>query len=276
MSEQQPRGGSGEALSCDDRGRGAALTLVHGVGLDRSMWEQHARALCGEYRVLCPDLPGHGRSPPLGVATPTLAALAASLSALLGRLGVERTALVGFSLGALVAQRFACDYPQQVSHLVLLSSVCERSAAQREAVAQRVALAESEGGAALVEAALERWFSPRFAASEPGVIEAVRARLLANDPRGFLPAYRLFADADRELEGLAARIEAPTLVMTGELDPGSTPAMSRRLADLIQGAQLRIVPGARHMLPVEFAALTIAAIRDFLHGAPAPDDEAST
>ncbi|MGW5697528.1 alpha/beta fold hydrolase, partial [Streptomyces asiaticus] len=75
--------------------------------------------------------------------------------------------------------------------------------------------------------------------------------LLANDRASYLACYRVFATADTGLWRWLPRIAAPTVAVTGERDPGSTPAMSHRLADRIPGARAVIVPGARHLLPLE-------------------------
>ncbi len=78
-----------------------------------------------------------------------------------------------------------------------------------------------------------------------------RATLLANDPDSFLNCYRVFATADAEIADDLSRISVPALAITGERDPGSTPEMTRRLAEAIPHCRAVVVPGARHMLPVE-------------------------
>jgi pimeloyl-ACP methyl ester carboxylesterase len=83
------------------------------------------------------------------------------------------------------------------------------------------------------------------------VIESVRATLLRNDPVGYLRSYVLFAQADEELAREAARIPAPVLIIAAEEDVGSTPQMAAALRQVIGDAQLSIVPGVRHMLPLE-------------------------
>ena len=74
--------------------------------------------------------------------------------------------------------------------------------------------------------------------------------LLANDPDSYLHAYAVFATGDRDIAARLPEISVPTLAITGEFDPGSTPEMSRRLARRIPDAEVVIVPDARHMLPV--------------------------
>ncbi len=75
--------------------------------------------------------------------------------------------------------------------------------------------------------------------------------LLANDRDSFLNCYRVFATADAEIGPELPLITVPALALTGEHDPGSTPEMTRRLAEAIPDCRAVIVPDARHMLPVE-------------------------
>jgi pimeloyl-ACP methyl ester carboxylesterase len=125
-------------------------------------------------------------------------------------------------------------------------------------------MARRDGPKALIDAALERWYSPQFRASHPAVVEAVAAMLRGNDPRSFLAAYGIFAGADQDLAGHLGAIAAPTLIVAGERDSGATPAMARRLATLIRGAKLAIIPGARHMLPQEHARELNDLLQHFL------------
>ena len=77
------------------------------------------------------------------------------------------------------------------------------------------------------------------------------ALLRDNDTSSFLSAYECFALADKDLVGALAEFDRPTLIMTGELDTGSTPDMARKLAVMIPGVECSIIAGGRHMMPVE-------------------------
>lgn len=248
----------------EGRGGGAPVVLIHGVGLDREMWAPQVAALTALGPVLSYDMIGHGETPPRpdGCA---LGDFAAQLAALLDALGIERCRPVGFSMGGIVARAFAARWPERVERLVLMSTVFERTAAARASVEGRCETVAAEGIAATVGPALERWFTPAWAAAHPDVVEAVRRRMLANDPAGYLAAYRVFATADREpaAEGLA-RIACPTLVLTGADDANSTPAMAETLAKRLSDGRALVLPGRRHMMPLEAADEVNAALLDFL------------
>jgi pimeloyl-ACP methyl ester carboxylesterase len=252
-------------------GRGAPVVLIHGVGLDATIWDAQAEALAERHRVVAYDMLGHGRSahPP---GARTLGDFVTQLSELLDALGLGQVAMIGFSMGGLVARAFAAAYPERVSHLALISTAYERSPEEQAAILVRLGQAEIEGPSSLVAGALERWFSPGFRAAHPEVVARIRERLAANDGEGFLAAYRVFAEADSQMAGFlesqglngGGRIGCPTLVLTGEEDPGSSPAMARRLADAIAGARCLILPGMRHLALMEAPQAVTNPLIEFL------------
>lgn len=246
-------------------GDGPWVVLIHGVGLDLQMWSRQARTLETRFRVLRYDLIGHGDTPPAGDKL-TLSDLAGQLHELLGALGVQRASLVGFSLGALVAQAFTLEHSHRVERLVIANGIFERSEEARAAVAMRLARAEREGPDSIIDAALARWFSDGFRRRHADAVEEIATRLRGNSPAGFLPAYRMFASADPAPAGRLNSIQVPTLVVTGELDEGSTPEMARRMSEEIPDARLRIFPAVRHMLPIEAADEFNALLCAFLSG----------
>ncbi|WP_102159230.1 alpha/beta fold hydrolase [Zhihengliuella halotolerans] len=240
------------------------LVLLHGVGLDRSMWgafrEEYARLSARETIAL--DLPGHGSQPPWrGEAD--LAVFADDVAARLPRV----CHLVGFSLGALIAQTLAVHRPDRVASLTSVSSVCRRNEFERASVAARREQAIADFPAAAA-ASIDRWY-PAGTGVDDAVVDATRRVLLANDVESFLAAYGVFATGDAEIGPDLGRIGQPALNVTGELDPGSTPEMTRRLTAAIPGARAVVVPGARHMLPVQCPRALAETIHRFI-------DESST
>jgi len=247
-------------------GSGPAVVLIHGFGLNRAMWRWQLPALTPHFSVLTYDLLGHGESArPTG--TPDLSMFSHQLQGLMERCGVERAALVGFSLGGMIARRFALDHPDRVAALAILNSPHDRSPAEREAVRQRVRQTEEQGPSANVEPALERWFTPAFRAGAPATIALVREWITRNDPAVYPQIHRVLAEGDAEIAQGLERIACPTLVMTGEDDPGNTPAMARAMAGLIPGARLAVLPGLRHMALVEAPAAVNGPLAAFLRDA---------
>ncbi|MBS3178317.1 alpha/beta fold hydrolase [Pseudoclavibacter sp. Marseille-Q4354] len=240
-SRRSPPSSRGATVS-STQAQQTPIVLLHGVGLDRTMWAP-VEALLGE-RAVALDLPGHGAQPPLRAPT-SLADFAADIER---RLPDGPIHLVGFSLGALAAQHIASRAPERVATLTCVSSVCRRTPDERAAVLERLASAGTDFGAT-VERSLERWYSGSGVSAS--TIAETRRVLEANDVESFGHAYEIFATGDQQVSDALGAITAPTLAITGELDPGSTPDMTRRLADAIPGTRTQVVPGVRHMLPVE-------------------------
>jgi len=249
-------------------GEGPPLILVHGLGLNRHMWQWQQAALATRYTVITYDLLGHGQSAkPAGPYT--MRQMTDQIGALMDHLQLQRCALAGFSLGGLIVQAFAVAHPQRVSALAILNAAHGRTEQERAALLGRVQQVRELGPASTVDAALQRWFSADFAARSPEVLAQVRDWVLANDPEVYPEVYLLLARADIGLEDAIATIQCPTLVMTGEKDYGNSPAMSRRIAALINGARLEILPGLRHMAlaeePARVNEILLGFLGDALH-----------
>ena len=221
------------------------IVLLHGVGLDSRMWRPCLTLLSEHASVLTPDLLGHGRARRVPGRL-SLSAFAQDVAT--GLPGPVH--LVGFSLGALAAQRLTLDRPELVRSLVLVSSVANRTRDERAAVLDRLRAARRDPASNL-DAAIERWTGGDPNRLRPEIVTYARRTLAAVDRDAFVAAYEVFAHGDRELWPLLGGIRAPTLAITGGDDPGSTPRMTRAIARAIPDARAHIVEGARHLLPLE-------------------------
>ena len=251
-------------------GKGPLVVLVHGMGLNRAMWQWLLPDLVTRFQVVTYDLMNHGQSAAAPLGQPDLRSFNRQIVALLDHLGQARCALVGFSLGGMIARRFALDHPERLSALAILNSAHDRSPAERAAVRQRVEAVAKAGPASTVEAALARWFSDDFQAARPELIELVRRWVTANPKKLYTPIYRVLAEGDAELAETIGAIRCPTLVMTGADDPGNSPDMARRMAAAIPGAACEILPGLRHMGLAEDPAAFNAPLLGFLESALSP------
>jgi pimeloyl-ACP methyl ester carboxylesterase len=240
---------------------GPPLVLVHGVGLDHTMWLPMMSAL-PHRRTVAYDMIGHGcASKPAGPYT--LDTFVEQLSRVVDALDFDID-LVGFSMGALVAQGFALTAgDSRIRRMVLLNGVHGRTSGEREAIVDRVAAVRAGGFAASVEPALQRWFTPAFATDHPDVMDSVREQLLQNDTRAYADAYEVFATADSALANRSGAITVPTLVATGSDDQRSTPAMAMALADALPDARATILPGLRHLTPLEAPNVIAELVDEF-------------
>jgi pimeloyl-ACP methyl ester carboxylesterase len=243
-------------------GVGAPVVLVHGVGMDLEMWEPVAGRLRNR-RVIRYDLQGHGSSPK-PPAPYSLTDFRDQLLRVADGLGLDRFDLVGFSMGAMIAQAFAFAYPARLNRLFLLNGVHDRNPAESEAIRARARDVLNGGYRASIEAALDRWFTPEFREQRPDVIAAVRKRMEENDLPAYAAAYAVFANGDRELVDAVGGIDVPVLVATGEFDQRSTPGMAKALAARLRNARPLIIEGQRHMIPLEQPEALAALIDGFL------------
>lgn len=249
-------------------GRGSPLVFVHGVGMNRAVWQPQVQAFARDHQVVTHDLLGHGESP-LPSAQPSLAEFSDQLAGLLDELGLDRVVLVGHSLGALVALDFALRWPRRVERLVALNTVHGRSPEQQQAVDERASRLRMNGVTDTMNETLARWFGPEAVDAGRDDVEQVREWLLNVDREGYARAYGVFASADRELAGRIAALEPPALFLTGARDPHSTPEMSGQLAAAVRHGEARVLPGERHMMAWESPEPTNRAIADFIAGASA-------
>jgi len=233
-------------------GEGFPLIMIHGVGLDHTMWELQVAEFSKQYKVICYDMMGHGNSFKLPGPF-TLTQYVDQLDDFMKALGIERAHLLGFSMGGLVAQAFAVRHTERVASLMIVSCVAARTEEQRQAVLGRVAEVERYGHRATIDAAIYRWFDERFISLHPRIVHKIRQRLEDNDSASYLASYQVFAMADVELSAALQRIECPALIVTGDLDRGSTPEMAKLMAEQIPNSHVVILPDTRHMLPIESA-----------------------
>ncbi|NPT56939.1 alpha/beta fold hydrolase [Paraburkholderia elongata] len=227
----------------------ATVVLIHGVGMNQTVWSPQIEALTANYQVVVYDMLGHGDSA-LPTVAPTLDEYASQLEALLDTMRIERAHVVGHSMGALVALEFALKHPQRTLSVAALNAVYDRTPAQREAVMTRAA---TLGDAPLdtgVDATLSRWFGDPVPGHLTQAAQAVRGLLLSVDPVGYARTYRLFASSDDAHVGRLASLAVPALFLTGGCDPNSSPAMSRAMAAATPFGRAEIIANERHMMNV--------------------------
>jgi pimeloyl-ACP methyl ester carboxylesterase len=252
-------------LSYADEGPGPAVVLLHGFPLSRAMWAEQIPSLGAIYRVIAPDLRGHGDSPaPEGVYT--MDEMADDVIETLDSVPIpEPIVLGGLSMGGYVALSIVLRYPERVRALLLLDTQAGADstevAAGREVTARSVL--EANSAAPIVDAMVGRLFSPVFREERPEKVEPIRTAMAQATPRGIAGALRGMANRP-DRRGDLAKIAVPTMVLVGEADVITPPAVARSLAEAIPGARLEVIPAAGHMAPYENPSVANAVILRFL------------
>lgn len=237
------------------------FVLAHALGCDSSMWDGLADHLAVHSRVIRFDQLGHGGSdaPPGPYAMADLADHAARL---IDELGTSPVTWIGLSMGGMVGQELALRHPEKVERLVLANTTSAYPAEAREGWAQRIAAIRAGGLAAIVDGAMQRWFHEGFHAGQPKVVAHWRARVLGCDPSGYIACCQAISAVDTTAR--LPHIQVPTLVIAGELDQGTPPAMARAIAQGIPGARLVVLPAASHLSVLEQPVAFRQALDDFL------------
>lgn len=243
-----------------------ALLLLNSIGVDMGLWERTVPNLTSSFRLVRMDTRGHGASDaPAGEYS--LDDLADDALAVLDAAGVQRAAICGVSLGGMIGMTLALRAPERVSALVLGCTSARMDAASWQA---RLDTVRAQGLAAIVDVAMERFFSERFRRQAPGVVATIRAGLLAMHADGYAGCCAAIRDMD--LSGRLGGIAVPTLVITGERDV-STPFEGHgdRIAAGIPAAEVARLDAA-HLACLEAPAAFAGLVQDFLTRDPAARD----
>lgn len=245
----------------DQHGTGRDLVLVHSLLSELTVFDAVLPALARTRRVTRFNLPGFGASSPL--ALDSVADHADHMARVMQRLRLPQpTAVFGNGFGAFVALELAVRHGARFGPLIVadtLAAFPEQARAPFRAMAERV---RAGGMPAVLDAAIARMFPPAFSEQNPAIVAQRRAALGAVDPGCFARACLALARLD--LTEDLKKIENATLVLCGELDQTTPPALARALAEGIRGAAYREIPGSGHCPMLEQPEILVERIREFL------------
>lgn len=236
-----------------------AIVFSNSLGSDLRMWDPLVPLLANDYRLIRYDTRGHGLTeapaPPYSAAD-----LARDIAGLIDGLGIQSAVICGLSVGGVIAQRFAVDFPDRVRALVL----CDTGARIGTVASwqERIDLVRQKGLAALVEVSMTRWFTEQFRARRADQVRGYANMVARTDAEGYIGVCSALRDAD--LVQSSATIRHPTLVLCGEQDIATPPEMARSLARIIPNAKLSLISNAAHISSVEQPELMAEQIKKFL------------
>jgi 3-oxoadipate enol-lactonase/4-carboxymuconolactone decarboxylase len=233
------------------------LVLLHSLGTNAHVWDPQVAALARSFRVIRPDLRGHGLTG-CTQGPYSMALFAADLAGLLDALGVEHAHIGGISIGGLIAQAFAAAYPGRASSMILADTALAIPPAQ--SWTDRAGLVRAEGIGAIADAVIARWVTPAFLKSPAAA--GLRAMLLRTPAEGYAAAAEAIAAAD--FTNSTAALNIPALVIAGDEDLATPLASAQALHRALAGSGLVVVEAAAHIPTVEKPAAVTAAILAFL------------
>jgi 3-oxoadipate enol-lactonase len=237
------------------------MVFSHSLAADHSMWWPQVDVFAASYNVLRYDTRGHGASgAPEGPYS--LELLADDLLQLLAALEIPRCHYVGLSMGGMIGQAAVLRDPQPFATLVLADTSSRIPPELHPVWESRIAsVSTPQGMDAVAQSTLERWFTAPFRAREPEAIARIDRLIRATKVAGYVGCSRAIMQLD--LTDRLAQVACPVLVLVGDQDPGTPPAMSEAIARAIPGSQLEVIPQAAHFANVEQAERFNSLIRRF-------------
>jgi len=260
MQFEQLSAGHG-ALTAVRAGQGRDLVILHSLLADRTAFDPVLEQLTAKHRVTLINLPGfHGSRPtPLALMDAYIAAVEDGFE----EFGIGNDAiLIGNGFGGTVALAFALAHPERISKLVLSDAAACFPPQGREAFAVMAQKVAEAGLGAVAEIAARRVHAPAYLQSHPEAIETRKQVLLGIDPKAFQAACTILQETD--LVPLLHHLRVPTLVVCGELDQATPPALNRQIVEKVAGAKYIELPGCGHCPPLEQPQQFLAAIKDFV------------
>ncbi len=240
----------GIAIHYEIEGNGPWLTMSHSLACNLHMWDAQAALLAKDFKVLRFDTRGHGKSSaPAGKYT--LEELADDVKALFDELGIRQTHWVGLSMGGMIGETFALKYPGVFQSLVLADTTSRRPPDADKMWGDRIRLAQDKGMDALVAPTLERWFTEPYRNTRKDVMARIAQDIRSTPVTGFAGCCHAISKID--LLDRLKEIKCPVLIMVGEHDHGTPPAMARAIHENLPGSQLKIIPSAAHLSNIEQA-----------------------
>lgn len=239
--------------------RGLPIVFCNSLGTDTRIWDGVVDELAPDYQLVTYDKRGHGLSSvPRGPYS--IAELADDLLELVDTLKIDRFALVGISVGGLIAQRFALDHPERIAGLVL----CDTAAKIGDSAlwSERTIAVEAGGMEAIADAVMLRWFPPEIRGGREAEIDGWRNLLLRSPVEGYLGTCAALRDADLNSE--IGAIKQPTLVLAGAQDQSTPVPVVEAMANRLRAVHFAIIEQAGHLPCIDQPARVAQLIREYL------------
>jgi 3-oxoadipate enol-lactonase len=257
------------SVTAIDEGSGPLVVLLHPLAQAGEFWRPLVDQLSPRFRVVAPDARGHGGSTWDGEPF-TVEDMAADVAGVIEHVGGPAS-VVGMSMGGCAAIALAVRRPELVSRLVLADTTADYGPDKESAWEGRAVGAVTKPRAEQLTFQHDRWFSPDFLASDPEELERVSQIFLDTDSTAHAAASRALGSYDDS--GVLDRIQAPTLVLVGEEDYATPPAMAEALHAGIAASELHVLPATRHLSLIQNRTIWPRVVE---HLTAATHDPAST
>lgn len=234
------------------------LMLCNSLGTDLHMWDDQVPAITRHFRLLRCDRRGHGKSgAPKGPYNMEM--LGRDALAVMDGMGVQKANWCGLSMGGMVGMWLGANAPERVDRVVLSNTAAYM--ADKQIWNGRFKTVRDGGMAAIADGTMERWFTKSFRERAPQAVARLKQMVLDTPVEGYIGCGEAVRDMDHR--EIIRKITAPTMVIAGRQDPGTTVEAAEFLRDRIPGSKL-VVLEAAHISNVEQAQAYTDALLGFL------------
>ena len=254
---------NGVRLYYESQGEGLPLVFAHGGGGDLLQWTYQAPHFSERYRIITFDNRGHGRSetPETGYS---MESFSEDILGLLDALSLDKVVLIGLTMGAMTALRFALDHPDRLLGMVLVGASEGGREAMRERFEMSAEIAESHGMEMLAEGFCSVVFSPWFQEERSDFVADCKKNMQAASPQGYARSIRALANRP-PLKDRLSEIRTKTLVVVGVDDVTEFPLEDADLyAQGIPDARLVRIEQAGHLACIEQPEIFNLLLDEFL------------
>lgn len=246
-------------------GEGPCIVFSHSLACNGGEWDEQVPELSKRFKVVCVDTRGHGMtSAPAGDYS--LDQLADDLKGLLDTLNIKKPHFCGLSMGGMIGQAAALKYPGIFKTLTLADTTSRYAPEAKSLWEGRIKTAREQGMGAIVQGTLERWLTESFRKSNPARTEQIAGYIRSTPVDGYAGCIAAISkiDATDRLK----EIRSPALVICGEQDAGTPPAMSHAINKAMPGSELVLIPDAAHLSNVDQPAAFTRTLSTFIgkHG----------
>ena len=237
------------------------LVLIHPLAMDLHFWTDCVQHLMPYFEILALDCRGHGgSSKPAGPYSSEL--FAKDLSIVLNHVGWSTAIIAGASMGGCVALNFAGLYPEKIDGLGLIDTTAYYGKDAPKVWEERAQKALTHGMDALIDFQKSRWVSEAFLSKNPTKMEQVIDVFCDNDPVAYAETCRMLGQLD--LRYHLSGFDFPVIILVGEDDYATPPAMAHHLASNLKNSKLKIIRDARHFTPLEYPNLVAEHLRSLI------------
>ena len=244
-------------------GKGAPVVLLHPFPANHELWLPAAQALSTRYRLILPDLRGHGDSS-VGDGPATMEKHAGDVLRICDQEEVGRAAFVGVSIGGYTMFEFWRRFRERVALLALCNTRPQAETAESRAARLKTAADVLERGTEpFIESMVPKLFGRTTIATRPDLIDATKRMMRKMSANAVNLVQKGMADRPDSLPTLKT-ITVPTLILAGDEDVATPVADAELMKQHIPGADLKVVSRAGHYAIFEQSQAAAAVLRQFL------------